>query len=583
LELTLEQRLLRFLAREEEGERQTHRELRAQPIDLRVIDGDCIHDARFTGRDGSAFVFTCSENHSKFRTGDPVAVGDGQDFDAASPMAYAAYDAGRSELRLELDPYNRSARTDFVVGCAYVVDRREFGGRGSLAVAVRDAFAFPWLKNVLEGRHELTCDEARLLRARSFLLSRGLNSAQVEAGAAAIATESLALVQGPPGTGKTKLLAEVVAALCSRKCRIALCAFTHNAVDNALLAIRKVAPELELVKVGGNSGGSSEARADLSRAGVRLVDAKRAMLPAESVVVAGTCYQFPKLQEDTAFHYTVFDEAGQLPIPHALPAMLRSKRWLFFGDHRQLPPVVTSEHRDREAADSIFAHLHRRYGGHLLDTTYRMNEGVCRLVSETYYDGLLHAAPSSIDRRLPFVPGGRLDEVLDPAHSVVWVRVDHRQPGSRSHEEAHAVADVVADLVRQHGVPTREIAVIAPFRAQVQLLRAALDQKELQNRAELVVDTVERIQGQEREAVVVSLTAGDPDEARGRSAFHLNENRLNVALSRARTKVVLVASAHSFEAIPGDVDALRTASRCRELRDRLTMVDLTKLYCGPVA
>lgn len=581
MDLTFEQRLLRFLAREEEGERQTHRELRAQPIDLRVIDGDCIHDARFVGRDGTAFVFACQENHSKFRTGDPVAVGDGHDFDAASPLAYSGYDAARSELRLELDPYNRNVRTDFVEGRAYVVDRREFGSRGSLAVAVREAFAYPWLKNVLEGQHEVTSDDGRLSRARAFLAGRGLNETQVEAGAAAIATESLALVQGPPGTGKTKLLAEVAAALCSRKCRILLCAFTHNAVDNALLAIRKVAPDLELVKIGGNSGGSHESRDELRRNGVRLVDAKRAMLPTESVVVAGTCYQFPKLQEDAAFHYAVFDEAGQMPIPHALPAMLRSKRWMFFGDHRQLPPVVTAVHRDREAADSIFAHLHRRYGGHLLDTTYRMNEGVCRLVSDTYYDGLLRPATEAASRRLPFVPGGRLDEVLDPAQSVVWVRVDHRQPGSRSHEEAHAVADVVADLVRTHGVPTREIAVIAPFRAQVQLLRMALDQKELPNRAELIVDTVERIQGQEREAVVVSLTAGDPDEARGRSAFHLNENRLNVALSRARTKVVLVASSHSFEAIPGDVDALRTASRCRELRDRMAVVDLTKLYCGP--
>lgn len=578
MDLTFEQRLLRFLVREEEGERHAHRELRAQPVDLRVLDGDCVHDARYEGRDGSAFVFACEENGSKFRTGDPVAVGDGHDFEAAMPLAYAGYDAGKKKLRLEADPFQRTARIELVPGRTYVVDRREFGGRGSLATAVRAAFDDRWLRNVLEGGHAPVCDTGRLERARAHLSARGLDDAQVEAGANAIATDSVALVQGPPGTGKTKLLAEVASALAGRGCRLLLCAFTHNAVDNALLAIRRVAPALELGKLG--TGGTVESRDELRRAGVRQWDARRSALPATGAVIAGTCYQIAKLADDAEFHFAVFDEAGQMPIPHALPAMLRSRRWLFFGDHKQLPPVVTSEHRDREAADSIFAHLHRHYGGHLLDTTYRMNEGVCRLVSDSYYDGRLRSAESVAGRRLPFVPGGRLDEVLDPQHSVVWVRVDHRQPGSRSQEEARAVADVVADLVRQHGVPTREIAVIAPFRAQVQLLRSVLDQKDLPMRGDLVVDTVERIQGQEREAVVVSLTAGDPDEARGRSAFHLNENRLNVALSRARSKVVVVASAHTFAAIPGDVEALRTASRCRQLRDRMTAIDLSQLYCS---
>ena len=170
--------------------------------------------------------------------------------------------------------------------------------------------------------------------------------------------------------------------------------------------------------------------------------------------------------------------------------------------------------------------------------------------------------------------------MLDPARPVVWLRVDHRQPGSRSVEEAHAVADVVEDLVRQHGVAPREIAVLAPFRAQVRQLRSALQHKALPELENLAVETIERIQGQEREVVVLSLTVGDPDHARGRGTFHLSENRLNVAISRARTKVIVVASGHVFTALPRDVDGLRAVSRGRELRDRLFSVDLTGLYVG---
>jgi DNA replication ATP-dependent helicase Dna2 len=573
--LSLEQRLLRFLTREERDEQRALRELRAQPVELRVIEGECIQGAKFVGERGGSFVFAVADNGSKFRPGDPLLVGDGVDLDAAAPLVCGTYDAGAGELCLELDPFQREEPAELEPGRSYVLDRRPLGLQGRLRDAVRAAFESKWLAAVLLGEHRPTRDDGRRERARLRLAAAGLNPAQVEAGAAAIATESLALVQGPPGTGKTRLLAQVAATLCGASCRLAVSAFTHRAVDNALLAIRRVAPELALFKL---DSSSSDGRDELRAAGVQLVDARRARLPEKGVVVAGTCFQLAKLHERERFHYTVFDEAGQLPIPHALPGMLRSQRWIFFGDHQQLPPVVTTAHADREASVSVFEHLHRHYGSHLLDTTYRLNDGVCRVISDAFYAGRLRPEPSAAVRRLPFVPGGRLDDVLDPEHAVVWLRLDHHQPGQRSPEEANATADLVDDLVRRHGVAPREIAVIAPFRAQARLLRSAIQHKGIAGTEALVVDTVERIQGQEREVVVVSLTAGDPHESRGRGAFHLSLNRLNVALSRARTKAVLVASAHAFGALPHDVDGLRMASRCKELRDRLHCVDLTRIY-----
>lgn len=579
MQLSLEQRLLRLLSREERDEQRTHRELRAQPIELRVLDGECIQGARYLGEDGNGFLFALADNASKFRPGDPLIASDGVDLERGAPLACGVYDAQAGTLRCEPDPFQRDAEVDLVEGRAYVLDRRPFGLQGRLRDAVQAAFRTPFLAKVLTGEHALAQDAARLARAHEALAAFGLNDAQIAAGAAAIATESLALVQGPPGTGKTRLLAAVVAALCRRTCRIALCAFTHRAVGNALLAIRAAAPEVPVYKL---ASSSSDDHDELRAAGVQIVDARRVKLPEKGCVVAGTCYQLAKLQDRERFHYTVFDEAGQLPIPHALPGMLRAQRWLFFGDHAQLPPVVATAHADRVASASIFEHLHERYGSHLLDTTYRLNDGVCRVVSDSFYGGRLRAATAAAARRLPFRAGGRLDDVLDPAHPVVWLRLDHQQPGARSPEEANAVADVVEDLVRQHGVPPREIAVIAPFRGQVRLLRSAIQHKGLADFDELVVDTVERIQGQEREAVVVSLTAGDAAESKGRGAFHLSLNRLNVALSRARSKAVLVASAHAFAALPHDADGLRMASRGKELRDRMHQVDLTRLYVvGP--
>lgn len=580
MELTLQQRLHRFLLREEDDEHRASRELQAQPVELRVIEGECLEGACYLGREAGSFLFRIDDNPAKFRAGDTVAVGDGHDMELSLPLVYGGYEAGSGHLTFERDPFVRDVTVDLEVGKTYVVDRRALGLRGRLRDVVRAAFSDPHLSTVLNGDHEIGHDEKRKQKALDKLRATGLNDAQAEVGARAIATESLALIQGPPGTGKTRLLAEIVVMLCAAGCRIALCAFTHRAVDNALLAIHKVLRErgennIVLAKLGQSLGDNEKA---LRAARVQRVDPRRGRLPESHAVVASTCYQLAKLHDRERFHYTLFDEAGQLPIPHALAGMLRAKRWMLFGDHRQLPPVVTASHRDREASASVFEHLHNRYGSDLLEVSYRMNEGVCRLISDSFYGGRLRPSADAAGRRLPFQSGGRLDEVLDPSRSVVWVRIDHRQPGSRSVEEANAVADIVEDLVRQHGVPPGEIAVLAPFRAQVRQLRSALQHKALPGAEQIVIETIERIQGQEREVVVLSLTVGDPDHSRGRGTFHLNENRLNVAISRARTKAIVVASSHVFTALPRDVDGLRSVSRSRELRDRLVSVDLTDLY-----
>ncbi|MCA8975598.1 MAG: hypothetical protein KDC98_12830, partial [Planctomycetes bacterium] len=130
MDLSLEQRLLRFLLREERDEARASRELRAQPVDLRVIDGECIRDARFLGEARGAFRFAVADNTSKFRPGDAVVVGDGVELEDGAALAYGDYDSDRGELVLERDPYRRDLAIEFEVGRDYVVDRRPLGLTG---------------------------------------------------------------------------------------------------------------------------------------------------------------------------------------------------------------------------------------------------------------------------------------------------------------------------------------------------------------------------------------------------------------------------------------------------------------------
>ena len=242
--------------------------------------------------------------------------------------------------------------------------------------------------------------------------------------------------------------------------------------------------------------------------------------------------------------------------------------------------MVTAHHRDGEITRSVFEHLAGHYPSHLLDVSYRMNDQVCGVVSDTFYGGAVRPAEAVATRRVPHVPGGALDEVLDPERGAVMARVDHLQPGNRSPEEANLVADLVAELLQRHEVAPQDIAVVAPFRAQVRLIRSALQRKHLAGADEVTIDTVERIQGQEREVVIVSLAVGDPDSLNARAAFFYSTNRLNVALSRARSKVVVVASRGAFGALPSDPGSLRAANVFRQLFRALPQVDLTRVYAA---
>ncbi|MCA8942009.1 MAG: hypothetical protein KDB80_05555, partial [Planctomycetes bacterium] len=116
---SLEGRLLRFLAREEEDEQRSFRDLRALPVNQRVLDGECIRTAVFEAAEADGFVFRVDENLSKFRAGDALAVGDGLEFETAASLCFGRYDAERGRLVLERDRFSRGEDVRFHVGETY--------------------------------------------------------------------------------------------------------------------------------------------------------------------------------------------------------------------------------------------------------------------------------------------------------------------------------------------------------------------------------------------------------------------------------------------------------------------------------
>jgi DNA replication ATP-dependent helicase Dna2 len=296
-------------------------------------------------------------------------------------------------------------------------------------------------------------------------------------------------------------------------------------------------------------------------------------------VAGATLFSLKAIWDEDAFDVVVMDEAAQVPLAFASCALLAAPRYVLVGDHRQLGPIVQGRHPDPFAVRSLFEHLAATYPPALLRTTYRMNDGVNDFPSRVFYDGRLVPEPRIAAGRFPLVAGGPYDELFDPERAAVIAFVDHEGFRTRCLPEAKVVAGIVLDrIVRQRGDPG-DIAVVSPFRAQLRLnrtlIKRGLDAAGIPGPLP-VIDTVERIQGQERELVVVSLVASDPDHLAGEAAaFFYSGNRLNVTITRARTKLIIVASKLAFEAFPKTMAGMADVERFRRLRRELPSIAVT--------
>ena len=428
--------------------------------------------------------------------------------------------------------------------------------------AKRDPDALRWVQNWM----------------REFGAIAGLNATQEQALSLPF-THRLSLIEGPPGTGKTHLLGWILIALIlhaqeeGKPLRIAVSALTHQAIDQVLAKV------VALVEQHGLQGFPARCfklgRWDLTEHGVDPLEDVETLIESPYAIVGATGFGLYQLFEGRTgafpqvFDWVVFDEASQMLIPQALLSMLYGKgNFLFAGDTEQLPPIVLSDGKEEEMGtrDSVLSYLLGQYdSAHRirLDRTYRMNEDLCAFPSSMWYDGELRADAGNAHNRLALQHTDHrdlLDRVLDPTKPVVLLMVDHQDRHQKSDEEIEITTELAHRLIAEHGLDPDQIALISPHRAQNNATAERLTKRLGDANAKLpLIDTVERVQGAERDVILYAFTTSDPDYVT--SPFLNNPNRFNVAITRARQKLIVVGSQAFFSAIPQSEDAL-TANRC---------------------
>ncbi len=557
--------LRQFIQNEAENQRHSIERQWSRPIAERVYNGWAIEGLRLVKVDEKTRILNllCATNESRFREGDLLILHRGNPRDPNALHVELEYD-GEMELEVSLQKGNLNFMYAEPEG--WIADQ-DFLDMSDLYLQALDKVADTQLGRsvilpLLSGALQPQLDFARYERAEQAARNSNLNDSQVEAIAQAYATNLVHLVQGPPGTGKTVLLAHLVRLYVEEGKRVLVTALTHRAINNALNKIAAVDPDLPVCKIGEERQAS-----DLHVANYETFDQSRfGDLPKGYAVGATPFSTMSKRLSNVEFDVVVFDEASQVTLPLAIMGMLAGGQYVFIGDQNQLPPVTTSDGM-LIGSESIFGYLSGRGYETMLNITYRMNDVLSDWPSRTFYHGALQPTQDAGRRRLGLSSNTtRWDFVLDPASPAVFLDLCHRNTTVRSRTEAQVVVDLLLSLL-EHGIPPYDIGVVVPYRAQSRLIRSLLrralpDDETLRH---LVIDTVERMQGQEREVVLVSFTTASPGFAAWVAEFFFQPQRLNVAVTRPRTKLILVGSRHMLEAKPNEPELAEQVELLRDL------------------
>jgi predicted RecB family nuclease len=355
---------------------------------------------------------------------------------------------------------------------------------------------------------------------------------------------SILPIQGPPGTGKTYTGARMILALLKAGKRIGVTATGHKVIGNLLGEVCKAAEEEGTVVKGIQKAKAHQWCGDGAiPATDDNADVLEALTTGKVQLAAGTAWLWSREDMMGTVDVLFIDEAGQFSLANALAVAPSATSLVLLGDPRQLQQPQQGLH---PAGTELSALDHLLRGretmpsdrGLFLDESWRMHPTICEFTSEVYYERRLRARSDLAEQRV----GG---SVL-PASGLLRLPLAHEGNTSESREEVETVARLVERVLAagltwtdRHGTVNPlgigDILIVAPYNAQVSSIAARLP-------GGARVGTVDKFQGQEAPIVIYSMTTSSAEDAPRGMSFLYSPNRLNVATSRARCLVILLAS-----------------------------------------
>ncbi len=431
------------------------------------------------------------------------------------------------------------------------------------------------------------------------VFNQKLNASQIEAVQFALSAEDVAIIHGPPGTGKTTTLVELIRQITHSGQSVLAVASSNLAVDNILErliaagenAVRlghpaRVTPELRAhtldllveahpdVKIankltrdayalrdqslkftrakpeqGAKQAMRQEAKDMLKEAQLIEDQVTQSILSRARIVCATATGLDRERLEGKHFDWCIMDEASQCTEPAAWIPLQYAQKLALAGDPCQLPPTVLSPEAMRGGFNiSLMERLLDRGGlSRMLNVQYRMHQDIMCFSSDVFYDGNLQADETVRAALLTDSP-----QVTDSALTATAIHFidtagasydEEREPDGDSRTnllEAELAIKKIDELLLC-GITPENIAVISPYSAQVKLLRDKI------KRPEIEIDSVDGFQGREKDAVIVSLVRSNRE---GEVGFLADTRRMNVAMTRARRKLIVIGDSATITSHP---------------------------------
>jgi predicted RecB family nuclease len=388
------------------------------------------------------------------------------------------------------------------------------------------------------------------------------------AGAIAALDRSYLFIQGPPGSGKSTTGADAIVARMIAGERIGLMANSHKALHGLLHKIEAAAQAARFRFDGVHKMSQTDDSEFVSRLPAPMVRSEEKVPTLDARLHSGTAYFWATAQPEDLFDTMIIDEAGQVSLADALNASMAARNVVLLGDPQQLPMVTQGTH-PAGTARSVLQHLLGDAEtvppdrGIFLGTSFRMQPDIATFVSETSYEGRLHADARTLGNRVASsgLRGGGL----------VHLAVHHEGNERYSLEEADRIVAEVRALLHDgtfvrfenplERIEQRHVVVVTPYNLQRRKIEDALVAAGF---VDVQVGTVDKFQGLEAPVVFYSMATSSGDDLPRDMTFLFDRNRFNVAVSRAQCLSVLVCSPRLLDA------------RCRNAEQ----MELANLLCS---
>ncbi|XP_036294221.1 DNA replication ATP-dependent helicase/nuclease DNA2 [Pipistrellus kuhlii] len=432
-----------------------------------------------------------------------------------------------------------------------------------LIIDFREPQFIPYLSSILP--HDAKDTVASILK--------GLNKPQRQAMKKVLLSKDYTLIVGMPGTGKTTTICALVRILYACGFSVLLTSYTHSAVDNILLKLAKF--KIGFLRL----GQTQKVHPDIQKFTEEEICRSKAIkslalleeLYNSHLIVATTCMgtNHPIFARKV-FDFCIVDEASQISQPVCLGPLFFSRRFVLVGDHQQLPPLVLNrEARALGMSESLFKRLARKEAAVVqLTVQYRMNSKIMSLSNTLTYGGKLECGSDRVAGAVINLPNLKdvtlelefyadysenpwLMGAFEPNNPVCFLNTDQvpapeqvEKSGVSNITEAKLIVFLTSIFIKA-GCNPSDIGIIAPYRQQLKIINDLLAHSSV---GMVEVNTVDKYQGRDKSIVLVSFVRSNKDGTLGE--LLKDWRRLNVAITRAKHKLILLGSVSSLNRYP---------------------------------